>query len=329
MKSFFINVNKSNPKEAAHFNKRAITFLFCLLISVFIWLLLSLSKEYTISVIFPVEYINLPNDKLIANHLPETVDVEIKATGFSLLIYKLKQNRDSITIDIKDARATGMKNNSFISFNERLEKITRQFSNGTKVVNVKPDTVFINYNKKITKRVPVKANITLAFEAQYQQTDSLQIEPAFIDVSGTAEDLAVILYVTTIPLNLKKVNKNISLKIDLSKVLAYKKVSFSQNSVLAKVNVTKFTEASLELPIEVVNLPNGLNLKTFPDKISVKYQVAFDDYGKIVAPDFKVAVDYSKIEQGSNKLKVVILKAPESVRSVKLSNEKVEFIIRK
>ena len=329
MKSFFLNVNKSNPKDAAHFNKRVITFLFCLLISVFIWLLLSLSKEYTISVTYPVQYINLPTDKLVANRLPESVDFEIKASGFRLLLFKLKQQRESISIDIKDARSTRLKNNYFIQFNDRLDKITRQFYNGIKVLSVNPDTVFINYNKKITKTVPVKANLTLEFEEQYQQTNPLKVEPEFIDISGTAEDIALISFVTTVPLHLKKVNKNLSLKIELSKTAAFKKVTFSQNSIQAKVTVKKFTEASLELPVEVVNLPNGLNLKTFPDKVSVKYQVAFDDYGKIAAPDFKLAVDYSKIEQGSNKLKVIVLKTPISVRSVKLSNEKVEYIIRK
>ena len=110
---------------------------------------------------------------------------------------------------------------------------------------------------------------------------------------------------------------------------AMKQVEFSQNSVRVKINVTKFTEAMLELPVEVENLPSGLNLKTFPDKIIVKYQVTFDDYGKINASDFRIAVDYSKIEQGSNKLKVQVLKSPSKVRSVKLSNEKVEYIIRK
>ena len=42
-----------------------------------------------------------------------------------------------------------------------------------------------------------------------------------------------------------------------------KQIEFSQNTVLVKVNITKFTEGMLELPILVENLPYGLNLKTF------------------------------------------------------------------
>lgn len=290
---------------------------------------MSLSKEYTISVSFPVKYTNLPADKLIVNQLPEIIDIEIRSSGFNLLIYKMKQHKETIMLDIKDAKSTSVKNNFFINCNNHLDKVTSQFSSAIKVVHIKPDTVFINYNKKTSKTVPVKVNLNIEFAEQFQQTDSIQIEPETIEIMGTKEVLATISFVETAETNLKKVDKTILMDIKLVKSPNMKQVEFSQNSVKTKINVTKFTEAVVELPVEVENLPNGLNLKTFPDKIAVKYQVAYNDYGKINSSDFKIAVDYSKIEQGSNKLKVQIVKYPTNVRSVKLSNERVEYIIRK
>lgn len=290
---------------------------------------MSLSKEYTISVSFPVKYTNLPADKLIVNQLPEIIDVEISSSGFHLLLYKIKQKKETIMLDINDAKSTRVKNNYFIDCNNHLDKVTSQFSSAIEVVHIKPDTIFINYNKKISKTVPVKVNVNIEFAEQYQQTDSIQIEPKTIEVMGTKEALASISFVETALTNLKNVDKTILMDLKLVKTPVMKQVEFSQNSVKAKINVTKFTETLIELPVEVENLPSGLNLKTFPDKISVKYQVAYNDYGKINPSDFKIAVDYSKIEQGSNKLKVQVIKFPANVRSVKLSNEKVEYIIRK
>lgn len=290
---------------------------------------MSLSKEYTISISFPVKYTNLPTDKLIVNQLPETIDIEIRSSGFNLLIYKLKQHKETIMLDINDAKSTQVKNNYFINCNNHLDKVTGQFNSAIKVVHIKPDTVFINYNKKISKTVPVKINLNIEFAEQYQQTDSIQIEPQTIEIMGTKEVLASIEFVETAVTNLKGVDKTVLIDLKLVKSLFMKQVEFSQEYVKVKVNVTKFTEAIVELPVEVDNLPNGLTLKTFPDKISVKYQVAYDDYGKINSSDFKIAVDYSKIEEGSNKLKVQVLKSPVNVRSIKLSNERVEYIIRK
>jgi hypothetical protein len=135
--------------------------------------------------------------------------------------------------------------------------------------------------------------------------------------------------VETVPMSLQKVAEPLSLKLSISKTKQLNNVELSQTMVEASVKVTKFTEASLELPVEVQHLPRGYNLKIFPDKVLVTYNVAFDDYGKIDALLFKAIVDYSKIEQGSNKLRVELVKVPAQVRAVKLATEKVEYIIRK
>ncbi len=315
-------------KDGVRFNRRMITFLFCMLISVFIWLLMALSKDYVISVTFPVKYVNMPKDKLISNHLPQQMVLELKSSGFNLLNYKFKQQRETVLIDINDARFVSH-NNYYIRSTNQLDKLTDQFESEVKVVSIFPDSIFINYNKKVSKRVPVKANISLDFDDQYQMADSVQIEPKFIEISGSSDVLSKIDSVQTAPVNLKKVSSTVFIKMEILKSPEYGQLELSHTSVQAKINVTKYTEAVQELSVEVENLPLGLMLKTFPDKVSVKYQVAFDDYGKINGSDFRVAVDYSKIEQGSNKLKVMILRSPKQVRSVKLSNDKVEFIIRK
>ena len=90
-KFFKQDISSSSEKRisAIHLNKRVVIFLFCLIVSSFFWLMLALSKEYTIEIYFPVQYINLPPDKVIANNLSETIDIELKSNGFNLLFYKL------------------------------------------------------------------------------------------------------------------------------------------------------------------------------------------------------------------------------------------------
>jgi hypothetical protein len=61
----------------------------------------------------------------------------------------------------------------------------------------------------------------------------------------------------------------------------------------------------------------------------VKYNVAFDNYEKINSSMFRAIVDYKKIEPGSNKLKVQLVKYPQEIKAVKINPEKVEYIIKK
>ncbi len=318
-----------SSKEGVKLNGKVITFLFCVIASLFFWLMMSLSKEYSIVVNFPVKYINFPADKVIANHLPENIDIEIESTGFNLLVYKFKRQNEEILMDIKDSKPLALKNHFYLLGNSRIDKITSQFSDDIRILRVYPDTVFLNFNKKLTKRVPVKSNMKINFQNQFQQRDSIILTPSSIDISGAADVLDKINSVETAPVELNNVNKSVSMKLNILQNKELKFVELSQQKVQATVNVTKYTEANIDLQIEVVNLPLGFGLKTFPDKINVKYNVAFDNYEKITTASFRAIVDYKKIETGSNKLKVILVKFPSEIKAIKINPERVEYIIKK
>ncbi|MGB3947296.1 MAG: CdaR family protein [Bacteroidia bacterium] len=318
-----------NNKSGLRLNRRVITFLFCVVISAFFWLMLSLAKDYTVEFRFPVSYTNLPTDKVIINTLPSSIDIEINASGFNILLYKLKHKKEVLSIDLRDIKPYSSRNRYYITTNSRIAKITNQLDNNIQVLKISPDTIHLNFNKKVSKKVPVKVNLTLDFNKHYQQADSIKVIPNFITISGAAEEIAKINRVETVSMSLKDVSDSLALDMDILKTGKLKLIDLSQPKVKVLVDATKFTEGSIELPVEVANLPHNYSLKIFPDKVTVKYNVAFKNYEKISQIQFKALVDYQKIEQGSTKLKVQLVKFPAEIRSVKLSPEKVEYIIRK
>ena len=328
MKSPFQNTASEDGKEKVRLNRRVATFLACLMLSVLFWLLMNLSKEYTIVVSYPAEYVNTPTDKVISNLLPNNIDLEIRARGFFLLAHKLREAQ-TVNIDLNDSRPSNVKNYYYLLTNLRMNKITEQFSSRIRVVRVLPDTIFLNFNKKITKRVPVKANLTLSLDNQYQQSDSLKLVPAFVDISGAADVIAKVEFIETLPVSLKNVNASRNVALDLVNTTEAGEVELSSKQVKAMISVKKYTEASIDLPVEAINLPPGYSLKAFPDKVTVKYNVAFDNYGKINALQFRAVIDYKKAEPNSNKLKIVLEKYPAEIRSVRLFPEKAEYIIKK
>lgn len=305
------------------------TFIICLFISVFFWLLMTLSKEYTMTVRFPANYINLPTDKVISNNLPDDVEIEIRAKGFALLAYKFRKKHETVDIDMKDARTLNYKNIYYLLSNSRIDKIKPQFSNEIHILKINPDTIFINFNKKVSKQVPVNYNLSLLFNKQFNLTDSVTIQPAYITVSAESDVINKIDSVQTQHLTLRNLSNSTTVKLPLLKTPELKHVEFSHSYVTATVNVTKYTEASLELPVEVENLPAGYSFKTFPDKVTVKFNVAFKNYEKISPLNFRAVVDYKKIDKESNKLKIQLVKIPGGIRNVKLVTEKVEYIISK
>ncbi len=321
--------NNDHQTNGIKVKRRVITFLICLMISLFFWLLMTLSKEYTITVSFPVTYINLPADKVISNSLTENVDIQIKAKGFNLLFYKLRRRNQKIAFDMRDARQLNDGNIYYLLCNARVDKIVDQFNDGIHVMRIIPDTIFINFNIKITKRLPVKANLSLFFNKQFNLADSITIRPQYITVSGEKDAIDKIVYLETLPMTLRDISSSTAVNLTIKKNAGWEHVEFSNKFVKAFIRVTKYTETSIELPIEVDNLPVGYTLKTFPDKVIVKFNVAFKNYEKITPLGFRAIVDYKKIEPGSNKLKIQLTKIPLGAHNVKLATEKIEYIISK
>lgn len=329
MRSPFIkHIDGGGGKEKIRLNKRVATFLCCLLISILFWLLMTLSKEYTITVIYPVSYINVPKDKVIANTLPSEINLEIKSKGFFLLAYKFR-NPQTVYVDLNEKRPLPTKNHYYLLTNLQAGKLTEQFSNRISIQRVIPDTVFLNFNKKITRRVPVKANLSLTMDSRYQQSDSVKLIPAFVDISGAADVVSKIDHVETVPVSVKNIDRQQMISLTIANDSGKSGIELSTSKVKALVNVMKYTEASIELPIEAINLPAGYSLKSFPDRVIVKYNVAFNNYEKINAQQFRAVIDYKKAEPGSNKLRITLERFPAEIRSVKLNPEKVEYILKK
>lgn len=310
-------------------DQKPLTFFLCLLLASFFWLLSALSKEYPAHFSFPVNYTGLPANRVVANRLPDSLHLDLQASGFELLRYKWKGRRPSIRIDAGWANPSASRNVFHIHANSISERIAQQLGQGIRVTRVMPDSILFNYNKKAVRLVPVKANIELGFANQFQLADSIVITPSEIEISGEQSAIDEIGYLLTkkIVLSDLRASKDLVAEIELP---AGKYLGASQRKVKLHIPVAEFTEGSMELPVVPINLPQGFDIKTFPDKVGVRYKVRLSDYDKIDASLFQAVVDCSKAKDtGASRLKVELQRIPPGVAQVKLSPEKVEFIIRK
>ena len=329
LKTNLLKLFRSRSAEGGtKLNRKLITFLVCLFLSVFFWFITTFSKDYVSTITFPVSYLNTPKVKVIVNRLPENIDVDINASGFTILYYKLRNVIQPIKIDLRELRVSRDNAIYYTAINTKLEKINKQFGSKLKVLKVVPDTIFVNYSKKASKTVPVKLNAKLVYNPEYQLKDSIRLSPSKVLISGPEEQISKIKFAETEFVNLDDIDANVNKEIRLALANDTSLIQLSNAVVELSIPVTKFTEANIDVPVQVDNLPKGYSLKTFPDKVSVKFIVPFEELEKVDASSFRVRVDYSK-KTASKKLKVEVVKRPANVKSVKINPEKVEFILRK
>lgn len=308
-------------------NRKIKIFLFFLVLTSIIWLLIEMSKSYNSIVIFKVQYENVPVDKLLQNTLNSEVGIVLKAPGFSQFRYKTKQHK--IKFNLRNV--SKFKGQYYFLPNTQLSYLNNQFPADIEVLNVLTDTVFVELGNNISKKVPVRPNVEVNFKLGYNFVESIKSTPDSVIVTGPEKYIDTILEVTTVPLELKEVYETINTSLKLVLPVDNNLVKLSNNKVQIEGEVDKFTEGNLNIPVVIINEPEGVKVNPFPKEIQVIYQVGLSNFNKVNKESFSLVYDYNQYKNDSltRYLTPVILKQSDLIYSVKLIPSQIEFLIQK
>jgi len=312
-------------------NKRLLIFSFFLLLSILFWFLTVMNKDYETVISYPVKYIRFPKGKVLVNEVPERLDLSVESRGFTLLRFKLKSRLVPIIFDVNSFSLSTMTGREpltvYILTDYAIEKIQQQLSSEIRVVTISPDSLYFQFADMHSKTVKVEINLEMEFEKQFMQVADMIIKPDSVIISGPGNVVDRIEKVGTIPRKLTGIKRNIVLDLKLAPI---QKVEYSVDKVNLIVPVEKFTEAAIEIPIEVLNFPDSLSLRMFPNNVEIVYRVGLSDYGKVNVHMFQAVVDYADKDSNiGNKLQVDLAKAPEYVMITDYHPKNIEYIIER
>ena len=295
----------------------------CFLMSLLFWFLIKFSKEYTYYVEYPIEFINQPIDKYWKDEPISNLKVKVNGFGFNFL--KETFSNRLLKVDVSKLQRTNSNTYFWLSQSER-SNIAIEL-NGFSILEIEPDTLFLNFSKKTKKSVQVKVPLDLNFRENYEQYGSFKISPNTIDVFGPSHILDTLSFVYTNVLSQNDVVQSINstLKIQLpNKLLSTKDLNIN---VIQEV--ARFTQISRLIPIKLENVPKDKELRIKPAEVELSYWVAMQDVGKINSSDFVIYCDYNEVDMTENAILNVFIdesKTPSVVQKVKYHPSTVEFI---
>lgn len=273
----------------------------------------------------------MPKNKILSVELPKFIQAEVKTTGAKLMFIGFNQSKNEIIIDASTV-LNKKKNQQNVAINTALTvgSFTKILNTEVELVKVKPDSIYFSFGKSYQKVVPVKPTLLINFDPFYNYTNKVKITPSFVTLFGDSTLLSSIDSLNTDKIVLNDFNNTISqtAKLNIPEELV-QRIGVSTDEVLLEINVDKFTEKNLEVPVETINVPANFQLKTFPDKVSLKLQVPMSEFEKLNPSLFKVVVDFKDSQVNKNKLKVSVVKSPDNIKITKISPEKVEYLLRK
>jgi hypothetical protein len=145
--------NARRPK-GQRFRNQLYVFLVCLGISVFIWSLVRLSKDYIYTINYHVEYINIPQNLRLVSKSDTIVKLNIKVQGFDFFSDQFFRRQNQLfDISLKNVKIVNHDNQptGYLLTSRIGRDIANQSGYLLEVFSVSPDTLFFVFERKTLK----------------------------------------------------------------------------------------------------------------------------------------------------------------------------------
>ena len=293
-----------------------------ILISFSLWIFTKLSDEQTSKISFPVELINIPDLMIIDQAPDKNINLTVTSSGFDLLIYSIK---NSIQLNLSLANY----NNGIgsIKLSDQKFQIQKQLFEGTIINEIDPPILNFDYSNLRRKKVKVSANANLTYMSGYNKFGSWEIKPDSIFVSGPFSIVDSLKTISTLLINYD--NINFDLNEDLELLSIHPQVEYDTKFVNINLSVKKYTEKTLSSPINIINLPDSLSIRLFPQNIDISFTIPLENAESISPNDFSFYSDFIESDLGNkDKLIIKLSKKPETVSRLKWEPKYVKYLIR-
>lgn len=308
-------------------NKIPKTFISFLITSILIWLLITLSKEYIINVSFPVKYEGISQNKILQVAPKENLEIIVKASGFKILKTRLSSKKITINAGMA-VRKKGTK--YFLLTKNQQGSIQKQMPNGIALQEILKDTLYLDLGSLVTKKVPVKPNLSLKFGVGYDLSETIKITPDSILVFGPETYISKLNKIDLLPLKLENIKTDFNEKVGIKIPANVKNLKFSDRNVIIQGKIENFTEGTLEVPYKIINVPEGITINTLSKKVSISFIIGLNNFNKINKNSFQVVCDFASAQKnGLNYFVPKLLNKPDLIKSYKIVPNKIDFLIEK
>lgn len=295
------------------------------------WLINALNRNYTRTVAIPVNFVNYPVGKRIVNKLPPYIMADIKTTGVKLVMLLLKKSIAEVTVDI--SKVTSIKSasgNASISTATSIGNLSKLLNVEVDLLKVKPDSIHFVFGKTYTKKIFIKPLVQINYAVPQGIFKRIKVTPPYITVSSDSITLAKTdtFYTEKIILN------NLNQRVEQQTAIAIPEaleglVSLSDTKVTLQINLDEYAQKTIQVPVQVLNVPLNTNVKTFPALVNVTITASYNLFDSLNSNTIKAFVDFKQTAMHTEKLTVSVTSSILDNKITKISPQRVDYIIRK
>ena len=287
-----------------------------------LWFHVATEKVYEYTKSFPVKILNIPEGLILSQEVPEEVQVKIRGKGKELLKLLLMEQKN-LQIDIGDFRG-GENDYSFkpeeIPIPEGLDLRAEEI--------LSPQSIKINLDRLIEKKVPIHSQITILPEEGYLLIGEVSLDSHEVFISGPTRLVRKIKSIQTEKKMLEGVTEPISDQIGLALPEGYN-LELSFNEVNCSADIQKAIGKEIpSVPVEAVNLPEGRKVTVQPDSIKVVIFGGENVVNQLTKDQIKVTIDCATVKRNKEAKLQPFVKLPPIVSLIRTEPDSLVVIIR-
>jgi len=312
-------LSKNPLREMAETDRKVLAV--CLTAAFVFWLILNLSRDYSITRPVVVDYLVDP-ERVLVGRMPETLDGNISGSGWNLIWESFRRGPLPVEVDVRN------RENLRLSALDLERQAGRNLSsNKLKITLPGFESLPILTTPKEGKRVPVTSRVTVTYAEGHLAVSPPELRPDSITISGALDALEDLSEWPTEPLLFENANKPITTVVRLA--APGEGLTLSRPEINFSLNVEAFIEESVTVPVRLANGEAGYNYEFTPKDITLTVSLPQSAFGSLRADDFELVADLTGLRAGdvANSVPLTLVRKPVSVVSVRFEPRVVEYYV--
>lgn len=298
---------------------KVVTLSFIILFSIILWISVSLSENFIVTIKAPVKVTDLPINNGVSNISADEVFIQLKGNGWNLAKIFLGTPEE---FSISARRKLGKHREQLRSYVEANHWITSSFQ----VIEISPQSIEFSVGRILSKKVKVAPILNLIYKDGFGLVSSLNISPDSVEIFGPGALLKNIDSIVTEPLQLQNISEN---TIDELTLVIPPGIESNRKTCELQFEVQKIVETMIgNIVIEPLNVPQLKEMDFYPNKISVTLRGGIQRLGKITRDSIRAYVNYWDVINDDGKSVKPKIEVPKYTSILNVEPKYIELIIK-
>ena len=254
--------------------RQLLLFVFCLFLASFVWVVHKMSGEFSHVFQYKIQAsTNIAGRKSLSVSENE-ITLRAKSSGFYILQQRYSPKKGVLNLEINSRLFSKLPEEEifYLMTSDIRESITEGLSEKISVEYVATDTLKFLFPVETSKVVPISLRRRVTYRGQYMPVGEIRLKPDKILLYGEESLLDKVDSVVTRPVYLNDINAPVTDIVALEKISGLR---YSDEEVYYTINVERYVEERIDLPVLVINIPDSVSVLTSPSEVAITYRVSF------------------------------------------------------